>query len=396
MPYRLISEISKPSGKTALVRLDTNVPMAGKKVVDDSRLQAALPTLRWLERRGAKIVIVGHLGRPAGKTVASLSLKPIGYLLGKLLRQPVKVLSLKVGAQAIRRAAAQAPVLLENIRFEAGEESNNTALANQLAQMADLYVNEAFSVSHRRAASLVGITSKLPSYAGFHLAAEVEALDKVRRHGKKSVVVIVGGAKVADKLPVIAKLLPRASAVLTGGAVANTFLAAKGYKVGQSLLDKKVVSTARALLRQAGKKIILPVDVIVDNTSTKPKEARWRKVSEIKANESIFDIGTKTTQLYAPYVKSAQTIFWSGTLGRAEQPQWRHATEALASVAAAHARGPAFVVVGGGDTVAFFHQKKMWVDHVSLAGGAMLAFLAGAKLPGLAALGYYARRRKSK
>ena len=396
MPYRLISEISKLSGKTALVRLDTNVPMAGKKVVDDSRLQAALPTLRWLERHGAKIVIVGHLGRPAGQTVASLSLRPIGYLLGKLLRQPVKVLSLESGPQAVRRAAKSGPVLLENIRFEAGEESNSTALANQLAQVADLYVNEAFSVSHRRAASLVGVASKLPSYAGFHLAAEVEALARISRQGKKPVVAVIGGAKVRDKLPVIVKLLPRLAVVLTGGAVANTFLAARGYKIGQSLVDKGMLSTARKLLRQAGQKIILPVDVVVDEVSTKKPEAKWRKINEIKKNESIFDVGTTTAQLYAPYLKSAQTIFWSGTLGRAEQPQWRHATEALASVAAAHARGPAWVVVGGGDTVAFFHQKKLWVDHVSLAGGAMLAFLAGAKLPGLAALGYYARRGKSK
>ena len=393
---RLVSAIRKLEGKIVLVRLDVNVPMAGKKVLDDSRLRAALPTLRYIERHGGRVIMVGHLGRPAGKISAALSLKPIGYVLGKLLRQPIKVLDLSLGAKAIKRVAMAGPVLLENIRFSAGEETNDAALAKALASLANIYVNEAFSVSHRQAASLVAITKYLPSYAGFQLAAEVEALDKIRRQGKKPVVAIIGGAKVADKLPVIAKLLSRTSVVLTGGAVANTFLAARGYKVGKSLIDKSVIKSARALLRRAGKKIILPIDVIVDDTSTPKKEARPRLVEAIKSRESIYDVGIKTTQLYAPYIKKANTIFWSGTLGKAELSQWRHATEALGSLAAAHARGPAFVVIGGGDTLAFFQQKKLWVDYVSLAGSAMLEFLAGRRLPGLAALGYYSKNLKIK
>ncbi len=386
MPFKVISSIKKLQGKIAVVRLDTNVPLKGKKIEDDSRLRECLPTLRYLERHGARLILIGHLGRPGGKKVASLSLKPIGYALGKLLRQPVKVLPLSLGVAAIRRAAEQGIVLLENIRFEAGEEKNDTALAKELGKLGHLFVNEAFSVSHRTAASLVGITKHLPSYAGFGLAAEVAALEHVRKAGKKPVVAVIGGAKVADKLPVIRKLLPRLSAVLTGGAVANTFLAAKGYRVGTSLVDKTELTAARSLLKLAQKKILLPIDVITDNTRTKGREARWALADEVKTTERIVDVGTRTTLLYAPFLKAASTVFWSGPLGLVEEHPFRHGTLSLARLAAAHARGKAYVVVGGGDTVNFFHEHKLWVDHTSSGGSAMLDFLAGATLPGLKSL----------
>ncbi len=386
MSFRVISEARKLAGKIAVVRLDTNVPLKGKKVEDDARLRAALPTLRYLERHGARLVLMGHLGRPQGKKVAALSLKPIGYTLGKLLRQKVLVLPLSKGPEAIKRAAERSVVLVENIRFERGEDTNDPALAKTLGKLGNLFVNEAFSVSHRTAASVVGIARHLPSYAGLALAAEVTALEHVRKAGKKPVVVVIGGAKVADKLPVIAKLLPRASAVLVGGAVANTFLRAKKYRLGASLVDEDEVAAARALLKRGGKKLVLPIDVVVDNVRTRRGEAQWKLPDEVGARERVVDVGTRTTLLYASFLKKANTVFWAGPLGLVEEHQWSHGTLSLARLVSARARGPAFVLVGGGDTVNLFHQHKLWVDHASLAGSALLDFLAGVKLPGLTAL----------
>lgn len=386
MPFKVISEAKRLSGKIVLVRLDVNVPLKGKKIVDDSRLREAVPTLRYLERHNAKIVIIGHLGRPEGKKVASLSLKPIGYALGKLLRKPIQVLPLERGSKDIKHHTKTGIVLLENIRFYKEEDENNVEFSKKLAQLGDLYVNEAFSTSHRKTASLVGVTKYLPSYAGFQLADEVRALEKVLKHGVKPVVAIIGGAKVADKLPVIEKLLPRVSAVLTGGAVANTFLAAKGYRLGKSLIDKNILKEARQVLKKGKKKILLPIDVIIDKVGTKKSEAMWRPITNIKMGERIVDLGTNTTRLYAPYIKKAQTIFWAGPVGLTEERVWSHASQALGRLVSARARGRAFAVIGGGETVSFFHQHKFWVDYTSLAGGAMLKFLAGEKLSGLEAL----------
>lgn len=388
MPIKVINEAGKLNGKIALVRLDTNVPLKGKKIEDDTRLREALATIRFLARRGAKVILVGHLGRPQGKKVASLSLKPIGYALGKLLRQPVKVLPLSMGAGALRREAARGVVLLENIRFEKGEDKNEATLARQLARLGDVYVNEAFSVSHRTAASLVAITKLLPSYAGLHLAHEVAALEQVRRAGQKPVVALIGGAKVADKLPVIQKLLPRVAAVLTGGGVANTFLAAKGWRVGKSLVDKAALKPAKQLLKRAGKKIKLPEDVITDRVGTKRHEVMWRDAKQVSSSERIVDLGTRTVQAYAAQVKRARTILWAGPLGLVETPEWAHASLALGRLVTARSGRRAFTLVGGGDTVRFFNQHELVADHLSSAGGALLDFLAGAKLPGLAALGY--------
>jgi phosphoglycerate kinase len=386
MSFKVISEAKRLSGKIALVRLEMNVPLKGKKIIDDSRLREAIPTLRYLERHKARIVIISHLGRPGGKKVASLSLKPIGYALGKLLRQPIQVLPLERGSKDIRYSTKKGIVLLENIRFYKGEDENDVGFSKQLAQLGDLYVNEAFATSHRKTASFVGVTKYLPAYAGFQLADEVKALEKVLKHGVKPVVAIIGGAKVADKLSVIEKLLPRVSAVLTGGGVANTFLAAKGYQVGKSLIDKDIIKEARRVLKKGKNKILLPIDVIVDKVGTKKHESMWRKVRDVKFGERIVDLGTNTTRLYAPFIKKAQTIFWSGPLGLTEEHKWSHGSLSLGRLVSARARGRAFVVIGGGETVSFFHQHKFWVDYTSLAGGAMLEFLAGEKLPGLEAL----------
>ena len=326
MSLRSIAEVKHLSGKTVLVRIDTNVPLKGKHVVDDSRLREAVPTIRFLERKGAKVVLLGHLGRPAGKMVISLSLKPVGYALGKILRQPVKVLPFIMKPEAIRREAAVGVVLLENIRFHPGEDNNSQVFARTLAHLGQIYVNEAFSCSHRPSASLVSLARKLPAVAGFQFVNEVNSLERVRRSGAKPVVAIVGGAKISDKLPVIKKLIPRLSAVLVGGGVASTLLKAKGYKVGKSLVDPTAAKSAKILLRVAGKKLILPLDVVVDNVGTARAEARLRQVNQIRSNERIVDLGTATCRLYAKqklglYFGAVLWVWWRSQIGNT--PPWR-------------------------------------------------------------------------
>lgn len=380
-----------------MVRLDVNVPLQAKKVLDDSRLVAALPTLRWLLNKGAHLILVGHLGRPKpGKITPELSLKPIGYALGRLLRQPVKVLALTQGTQVIRRAAVSGPVLLENIRFIKGEEDNSLELGRKLGELGDIFVNEAFSVCHRAAASLVAITKYLPSYAGFYLAEEVRALEQIRQQGKPPVVAVIGGAKVADKLPVIAKLVKRCSAVLTGGEVANTFLFARRQPIGKSLYDQTELASARRLLKRFAKKIILPSDVIICRTSLKTKQAQWKQIKEITKQDIIVDIGPNTVGCYAAWLKLAKTIFWGGPLGLIEEPKWSHGSKSLAWLMHSQAKGKSYVLAGGGETAAFLHKYKFTLDHISTAGGALLEFLSGAVLPGLEALGYNPSLRKLK
>jgi len=315
MQLKSIFQAKNLSGKTVLVRIDTNVPLKGKHVLDDSRLKQAVPTIRFLQRHGAYIILIGHLGRPAGKVVPSLSLKPVGYTLGKILRQPVKVLTLSSKPEVIKNESKKGLVLLENIRFDKGEDNNSQLLARSLARLGQIYVNEAFSFSHRATASMVSLPKKLPSYAGLALINEINSLENISHKGKKPVVAVIGGAKISDKLPVIEKLLPRLSAVLVGGGVANTLLRAKGLKIGKSLIDNKEIKDGKKLIKRAGKKLILPVDVVVDNVSTKRLEARLKMVNKLMTSDKIVDLGTETCRVYAKYIKKAKTIFWGGPLG---------------------------------------------------------------------------------
>ncbi|HCM45230.1 MAG TPA: phosphoglycerate kinase [Candidatus Veblenbacteria bacterium] len=388
MQLKSIFQAKNLKGKTVLVRIDTNVPLKGKHVLDDSRLRLAVPTIRFLQRHGAYIILIGHLGRPAGKVVPSLSLKPVGYTLGKILRQPVKVLTLSSKPEVIKNESKKGLVLVENIRFDKGEDNNSQLLARSLARLGQIYVNEAFSFSHRATASMVSLPKKLPSYAGLALINEINSLENISHKGKKPVVAVIGGAKISDKLPVIEKLLPRLSAVLVGGGVANTLLRAKGLKIGKSLIDNKEIKDGKKLIKRAGKKLILPVDVVVDNVSTKRLEARLKMVNKLMTSDKIVDLGTETCRVYAKYIKKAKTIFWGGPLGLVEESKWRHATLALGRLASARARRQVFVVVGGGDTVGFFHQHNLVVDFFSAGGSAMLNFLAGEEMPGLTSIGY--------
>lgn len=388
MTFQTIDQAKRLNKKIVLVRIDANVPMSGKKVLDDSRLKAILPTLRYLERKRAKIILISHLGRPNGKKVPNLSLKPIGYALGKMLKKPIKVLLLEQGAKAIRHEAEKNIVLLENIRFYKGEDANSTVLAKELAKLGQVYVNDAFSVSHRAAASMVGLPKLLPSYAGFNLNSEVEALEKIKKAKGQKLVVIAGGAKISDKLPVLEKLLPKAMAILVGGGVANNLLKAKKLPVGKSLVDDTVMKQTRAILTKGKKKLVLPIDVICDNTKISKPDANWRLVKEVKPQERIVDIGPKTCQLYAGYIKKAKYVFWSGPLGLIEEPHWSHSTLALGRLLASKVGRHTYALMGGGETVPFFLKHHLTMDYFSTAGSALLDFLAGEKLPGLKAIGY--------
>lgn len=388
MTFQTIDKAKRLNKKYVLVRLDTNVPMRGKKILDETRLKAALPTLRYLERKKAKIIIISHLGRPNGKEVVSLSLKPIGYALGKLLKRPVKVLPFAKGIKSIRAEADKNIVLLENIRFYKGEDDNSVSLAKDLAKLGNVYINDAFSVSHRVSASLVGLPKLLPSFAGFNLAAEIDALEKIKKAKGKNLVIVVGGAKVADKLPVIKKLLPKAAAVLVGGGVANNFLKAKKISVGKSLVDDSVMTATRSILRLDKKKLVLPIDLICDSTRTKQPDAIWRELKEVKPYERIVDIGPKTCQLYATHIKKAKLVFWSGPLGWIEEKNWSHGTLALARLIDSKVGRHIYALAGGGETVPFFLKHRLTMDYFSTAGSALLEFLAGEKLPALKAIGY--------
>jgi phosphoglycerate kinase len=390
MAFKSIALAHKLANKFVLVRLDTNIPLQGKRVLDDSKLRMAVPTIRLLERKGARLILLGHLGRPGGKTSAKLSLKPIGYALGKILRQPVKVLPLHAGVETVRRQAEQGLVLLENVRFDKGEDNNDQTFARQIARLGQFYVNEAFACSHRASATIVSLAKKLPSFAGLNLLHEVAALEMVRLNGAKPVVAVIGGAKISDKLPAITKLLPRLSAVLVGGGVANTLLKARGFNVGKSLVDASELKLARQLIKKAGKKLLMPLDVVVDNKRTKKTEAWLRPVEQIKSSEKVVDLGTATCRLYAKHLKKAKTIFWAGPLGMIEEAKWRHATLALGRLVSALAGRKAYVVVGGGETAGFFNQHNLTVDFISTGGSAMLDFLANEPMPGLIALGYRA------
>ncbi len=384
MSMKSLSQLGSIKGKTALVRVDFNVPVLRGKVLDLTRIKSALPTIKFLHRRGVgKIILISHLGRPQGKELQSLSLKPMAKELEQLLRQPVGFSTLenltKIG---------EGVVLIENIRFFKEEELNNKAFAQRLAGLADFYVNDAFSVCHHQGASLVGITKYLPSYAGLDLEQEVLYLSHLIKTAKKPSVAVIGGAKVKDKLPVIEFLAKKFDKILVGGVVANTFLKAIGVNVGQSLVENSLLVEARQIFRKNKKKIFLPLDLIVDVVGSKKKEHTLVDMGGVKNKHNVLDIGPLTTKFYSEIIKKSQTVFWAGTLGNTEESVYSHGTLSVGRVASSRARGKALVVIGGGDTASFFHKHKLWVDYYSTAGGALLRFLSGETLPALKALGY--------
>ena len=380
------------AGKRILVRVDFNVPIDNGQIADDTRIRAALPTLRHLVGTGAHLVIVSHLGRPKGRPNPDLSLAPVAERLAALLGQPVAFSPEVIGTETRRVVDALGPggvALLENLRFHPGEEKNDPQFARQLAALADGYVSDAFGTVHRAHASTVGVAALFWRAAcGFLIAKELEFLGMALERPKSPYVAILGGAKVGDKIPVIRSLLARADSLLIGGAMAYTFLKARGHEVGTSLVDEPHLFLAQELMNTAaerGKRLLLPVDHVVgeDLKSQAPPEPCAG--ADIPPGRMGLDIGSETVAQYKAVIAQARMIVWNGPMGVFELPAYQTGTF---SVARAVAASEALSIVGGGDSVAAVNQAGVAdrIDHISTGGGASLEFLQGKILPGIAAL----------
>ncbi len=381
-----ISKNKKLSGKKVLLRLDLNVQVKNGKVVDDYRIKSSLSTVEYLLKQNAKVIIVSHLGRARGKYEKDLSLGPVASSLEKNLKKRVKFISEHEPKKAIKEIEAmknKEVLMLENLRFNEGEAKNATKFAKELASLADIYVNDAFSVSHRSQASVDAITKYLPSFAGLLLEEELRAMDKILKP-KKPFIAILGGSKIETKMPLIEKFLNKADKILIGGALATTIVKGLGYEVGKSYCDKGYDKMVKKIMtsKKGSEKIVLPIDFAVEGRAGKK---RISSPDEVKKSESILDIGPSTISDYSQYIKSASTLIWNGPMGKFEEASFRQGSLSLARLVAARSKGRAYGLVGGGETVTVLNMTKMeeYVDHVSTAGGAMLAYLSGEKMPGL-------------
>jgi phosphoglycerate kinase len=390
MPKKTVRDV-EVNGKRVLVRVDFNVPLKEGKVADDSRLKAALPTIRYLCDNGARVILISHLGRPKGAPDDRLRLNPVAVRLGELLGRPVRKVDDCAGPAAEEAVAALAPgevLLLENIRFHPGESKNDPELARQLAALCDLYVNDAFGTAHRAHASTVGVASLRPAVAGFLLERELDVLGRLLAQPEQPFVVVVGGAKISDKIGVLENLMGRVSALLIGGGMANTFLAAQGYGLGRSLVETEKLEVARQLLSEAttrNLRLVLPVDLVAAESQEPGAPYRTVPVGAVPEGWKALDIGPETVRLFADALAGAKTVFWNGPLGFFEQPPFDAGTLA---VARALPPAPATTVVGGGDTVRAVMRAGVAdrVTHISTGGGAALNFLEGKELPGVAVL----------
>lgn len=379
------------AGKRVLVRVDFNVPLHDGVVGDDTRITSALPTIQALLDAGASVLLVSHLGRPKGKPDPKYSMQPVADHLAKLLGRPVQRASDVVGPSARAVAESLQPgdvAMLENVRFEAGEERNDPVLARALAGLADVYVNDAFGAAHRAHASTAGVAAFLPAAAGLLMERELDALGTVMANPDAPFVVIFGGAKISDKIGVIQRFLERADAVLVGGGIANTLLKAQGYPVGRSLVEDDGLETAQELLAAAergGFRLLIPTDVVVATSPDAPNSARAAAIDDIRPDEAALDIGPQTIAAFIGAIRGARTIVWNGPMGLFEKAPFDVGTRAIAE---AVAETDAYSVVGGGDSVAAVHESGVadTISHISTGGGASLEFLEGRTLPGVAAL----------
>jgi len=378
-------------GKRVLVRVDFNVPLDDGRVTDDTRIRAALPTLELLRERGAALVLVSHLGRPKGKVDPELSMKPVGERLAELLGAEVKQAPAVVGEDVETMAAGLSPgdvLLLENVRFEPGETENDPALAEALGGLADLYVNDAFGAAHRAHASTEGVAHRLPGYAGLLLESEVDELTRVVESPQRPLVVVLGGAKVSDKVGVIDRFLEVADSVLIGGAMCFSFFRAQGIAIGDSLVEEAGVKLAEEALRRAEEsdcELMLPVDLVLGESFDAATERRESDGVEVPDGWMGLDVGPRTASAYAERVAAAGTVLWNGPMGAFELEPFAAGTRTVAEAVAA---APGTTVVGGGDAVAALHRFGLAekVDWVSTGGGASLELLEGKKLPGVEAL----------
>ncbi len=395
MPRKALTDLSLQD-RRVLVRVDFNVPLDGTVVKDDTRIQAALPTIRHLLDHGARVVLASHLGRPKGVRKEELSLAPVAVRLGELLGFEVPLAPDCVGPEAEAAAARVAPghvLLLENLRFHAAETKNDPGFARQLAALADVYVNDAFGTAHRAHASTAGVAEFVAEKApGFLLEKEIRFLGELLTEPERPFLALLGGAKVSGKIEVIENLLPRVDALLVGGAMMFTFWRARDLATGRSLVEEDRVEVARGLLERAaelGKEIILPVDCVVTDDLEAGAPGRVTAAGDLGDGEIGVDIGPATRERFAEKIASARTIFWNGPMGVFEKAPYAAGTLAMAKAVAGATAGGAVSVVGGGDSVAAVRQMGLAdrVSHVSTGGGASLEFMEGKTLPGIAALG---------
>jgi phosphoglycerate kinase len=377
-----------PQGKRVLVRVDFNVPIKDGVVTDDTRIQAALPTLNYLLEKGAALILFSHLGRPKDGPDPKYSMRPVAEHLSKVLGKPVAFATEAAGPVAEAAAAQLKPgdvLVLENTRFYPGETKNDPALSAQFAKLADLFVNDAFGSAHRAHASTEGVAKHLPAVAGFLMEREIQYLGQAIADPKRPFVAILGGAKISDKIGVIRNLLTKADQVLIGGGMANTFFKAQGYPIGDSLVEDEALETARELVQTGSGKLRLPVDVVVADRFDAEAAAKIIAMGPIEAGWRILDIGPESVKAFAKAIQNAGTVVWNGPMGVFEFPRFAQGTF---GVARAVAESNATSIIGGGDSVAAINQSGLEdkITHISTGGGASLEMLEGLVLPGLAAL----------
>jgi phosphoglycerate kinase len=381
-------------GRRVFVRADLNVPLEDGRITDDTRIRASLPTLVNLLERGASVVLASHLGRPKGKVNDALRLRPVADRLSQLLGRPVRMTgdALGPGVQvAVDKLRPGDLLLLENLRFHAAEEANDPEFAKALAGLADLYVNDAFGAAHRAHASTEGITHDLPAVAGLLMEREVDALSRLLKRPARPFHAVIGGAKVSGKLEVLEALLTRCQAVLVGGGMANTFLAARGYAMGKSLVEDDQLENAERILSEARRKrvrLMLPTDAVIAPQIHHRARTQVVSIDAVPKDQMVVDIGPKTIAEFTGHLAKARTIFWNGPMGVFEMSQMADGTNAMAKFLAKRTRAGVVTIVGGGDSVAAVEQLGLAerMTHVSTGGGASLEFLEGKTLPGVKAL----------
>ncbi|MGE5251211.1 MAG: phosphoglycerate kinase [Bacteroidota bacterium] len=375
-------------GKRVLMRVDFNVPMADGRVTDDKRIRASLPTIQYVLDQGASLVLMSHLGRPKSGPTPEFSLRPASEVLAGLLKRPVKMAPDCVGPEVEKMAAELKPgevLMLENTRFHPGEEKNDLELARQMAALGDVYVDDAFGSAHRAHSSTEGVARFLPAVAGFLMEQELEYLGRAVSNPEHPYIAILGGAKISDKILVVETLLSKCDRLIVGGGMANTFLAASGYNMQDSLVEAASIDTARGILDKAGDKLVLPVDLVIADRFEPEADSQVVDADKIPPGWRAMDIGPKTLELYKQTLKGARLVVWNGPVGVFEMPKFAEGTFALARMLA---ESGATTVIGGGDSASAVKKAGVakQMTHVSTGGGASLEFLEGKELPGVAAL----------
>lgn len=398
---KLIKSVENLHGKKVMLRVDFNVPISHGKILDDFRIKASIPTIKYLMGEGAKVIIVAHLGRPNGSVVPELKLDPISNRLGALLKKNVKKIETKNFKYkteelaklniSLNKLHAGQVVMFDNIRFSPYEEKDTGTLSKDLALLADIFVLDGFAVAHRLSASVTGVAKYLPSYAGLLLEKEIYGLQKILKNPKKPFIAIMGGIKVHTKAPVMKNLLPKVSNILIAGGILNTYLKCKNYGIGMSLVDNTCGDVFLKLAKK--RKVILPVDLIVgDNKGRNFRIVQLEKKPHkiCRGHEAIYDIGPESICMFSKYIKKAKTIVWNGAVGYFEQKPYNIGTLSVARLVASRSKGKAYGVIGGGETLQAMDEVKMseFVDLISTGGGAMLEFLSGKKLAGIEALNH--------